>query len=113
MVSQFPQKPDVMRMRLRPGAQPPLARVQPPDAVTSSVPAITSSLAPPPWRFEVRAADGAELLVMREEHGLLVVEGDESRWDEAAKRFLHGVMQWAGQAGIPWKDEARKAGEAR
>jgi len=61
----------------------------------------------------VKAADGTLLMAMFEKDGRLVVEGDESRWDEAAKRFLHTVMQWSGQAGIAWKDEARQAGGQR
>ena len=100
MVSQHPEQP--MRMRLRPtqGAAPL------PVGESFIVPAV-----PPPWKFVVTSADGTELLVMREEAGRLVVDGDESRWNEGAKRFLHGVMQWSGQAGIRWKDEARRAGE--
>lgn len=109
MVSQHPrQQPDVMRVRLRPqvppGQQPPPAVPQPGAGSYVPVPA------PPPWRIEIPASDGTPLLVMREANGLLVVEGDESRWDEGAKRFLHSLMQWAGQAGITWKDEARRAG---
>lgn len=93
-----------------------VARLIPPSTApqrmslhTASSPAVIP--VPPPWRFVVTAADGTELLVMREEGGRLVVEGDESRWDEGARRFLHGVMQWSGQAGITWKDEARRAAE--
>lgn len=104
MVSHHPDQP--MRMRL---GRPPVQGTAPAPQVQSlNIPAV-----PPPWKFIVAAADGTELLVMREENGMLVVEGDESRWDEGAKRFLHGVMQWSGQAGINWKDGARKAGEAR
>jgi hypothetical protein len=107
MVSQHPQQPDAMRMRLRPKASAAPPGVFAPDVLASSfLPA-----APPPWNITIPAADGTPLLVMREENGLLVVEGDESRWTEAAKRFVHGMMQWAGQAGINWKDEARKAAE--
>lgn len=94
-----------MRMRLSSNVPPP-GTVTVPVAESFIVPA-----APPPWKFVVLAADGTELLVMREEDGRLVVEGDESRWDEGAKRFLHGVMQWSGQAGIRWKDEVRRTGE--
>jgi hypothetical protein len=98
-----------MRMRLTPGvpARTAGAAAQPLNE-SFIVPAV-----PPPWKFVVTAADGTELLVMHEENGLLAVEGDESRWDEGAKRFLHGVMQWSGQAGITWKDEARRTGESR
>jgi len=114
MVSQYPpQKPEVMKMRLAPRAAQP-QRVAPPEVITSDIP--SSALlpaAPPPWTITVPAADGTPLLTMREENGFLVVEGDESRWDEGAKKFLYGMMQWAGQAGITWKDEVRKAGEAR
>lgn len=103
MVSQYPEQP--MRMRLSPrGPVPGAAAV--PLQESFIVPAV-----PPPWRFVVTAGDGTELLVMREENGRLVVEGDESRWDEGAKRFLYGVMQWSGQAGLRWKDEARRAAE--
>jgi hypothetical protein len=64
-------------------------------------------LAPPPWRIEIPAADGTMLLVLREEAGCLVAEYDESRVNEAARRFLAEMMRWAGGAGIAWKDEAR------
>jgi hypothetical protein len=101
MAPQNPQEPEVMRMRMRPVASGTINRVLPPGP--------SSFAAPPPWRFVIPAADGTELLVMREEEGRLVVEGDESRWDEGARAFLHHVMQWCGQAGITWKDEARKA----
>lgn len=112
MVSQHPQQPEVMKMRLAPRA--PQGQPHRPPHGEMIVPGDSFSIpAAPPWRIVIPAADGTELLVMREENGLLVVEGEESRWDEAAKRFLHGMMQWAGQAGITWKDEVRKAGEAR
>jgi hypothetical protein len=95
------QYPEQMRKRLTPSA---------PQAVPQDFIIAASNLAPPPWRIEVTGSDGTVLLVLREENGLLVAEGDESRWDEAAKRFLHGMMQWAGGAGIRWKDDARRAG---
>lgn len=103
MVSQhpLPQQPEVMRMRL------PAAQGLPPVTMPAQAAPV---IAPPPWRFEITAGDGTLLLAMSERDGLLVVEGDESRWDEAAARFLHHVMQWSGQAGIAWKDEARRAG---
>jgi hypothetical protein len=110
MVSQHPQQPEVMKMHLAPRpyqGQPPV----PPGVTASSGHSVSPLASPPPWRIVISAADGTELLVMREENGRLVVEGDESRWEEAAKRFLHGMMQWAGQAEIPWKDEVRRAGE--
>lgn len=96
MTSQYPEQ---MRKRLVPGP-------------VSSNPGviIASSLAPPPWRIEITAADGTMLLLLREEDGRLVAEGDESRWDEAAKRFIGVMMQWAGGYGINWKDEARRSG---
>jgi hypothetical protein len=113
MVSQHPQQPEVMKMRLAPRApqgQPP----RPPHGEMIVPGASVSIPAAPPWNITIPSSEGGPpLLVMREENGLLVVEGDESRWDEAAKRFLHGMMQWAGQASITWKDEVRKAGEAR
>jgi hypothetical protein len=113
MVSQHPpHQPPVMRMRLSPRAPQPPAGAVPVDPAEYTGPRIPVPV-PPPWRFEVKAADGTLLLVMREENGRLVIEGDESRWDEGAKRFLYGVMQWSGQAGITWKDEARKTGEQR
>ena len=104
MVSQhpLPQQSEVMRMRL-PAAQGPL-----PVTVPGTVTAVHPGL--PPWRFEITAGDGTLLLAMSERDGFLVVEGDESRWDEAAARFLHHVMQWSGQAGIAWKDRARRGG---
>lgn len=96
MTSQYPEQ---MRKRLTPPG--------PVDSAPGII--IASNLAPPPWRIEINAADGTMLVTFREENGCLVVEGDESRWDEAAKRFLHGMMQWAGGAGIRWKDDVRKA----
>lgn len=104
MVSQHPLPGlgdgEVMRMRVAP-------RLPQAQSVHSSV----ISPAPPPWKIVIPAADGTELLVLREENGMLVAEGDESRWSEAAKRFVHGMLQWAGQAGLNWKDEAaREAG---
>lgn len=111
MVDHYPE-PEVMKMRLAPrapqGQAPP-----PPDVINSNVTGAVTSPAPPPWRFVITAADGAELLVLREENGMLVAEGDESRWTEAARRFVGVVLQWAGQARVPWKDEARKAAEGR
>lgn len=113
MVSQYPDLPNaddrhrmaaddhVMRMRL------PAAQGLPPVTMSGNVVPV---VAPPPWRFEIGAADGTPLLVMYERDGLLVVEGDESRWDEGAARFLHHVLQWSGQAGIAWKDKARRGG---
>jgi hypothetical protein len=94
--------PEQMRKRLAPGPE-------------ASAPGfiIASNLAPPSWRIEIPAADGTMLLVLREENGRLVAEGDESRWDEAARRFIGVMMQWAGGYGINWKDDARRAGEAR
>ena len=108
MVSQHPEQP--MRMRLTPPAR------RMPSSVAAGVPlpeTFTVPAAPPPWRFEVKAADGTLLLAMFERDGRLAVEGDESRWDEGAKRFVHAVMQWSGQAPITWKDEARQAGGQR
>lgn len=107
MVSQHPEPP--MQMRLNPPRPPRM-----PTSVAAGVPLpemFTAPAAPPPWRFEVKASDGTVLMAMFERDGRLAVEGDESRWDEAARRFVHTVMQWSGQAGIRWKDDARKAGE--
>ena len=67
----------------------------------------------PEFRIEITAADGAPLLILFEQRGHLIVEGDESRWGEAAKRFLYQMMQWSGQVGIRWKDEAIEAGQDR
>lgn len=109
MVSHVPQPPtEVMRMRLAPKpAQSSVAL--PPENVFSNLQGSSVNPVPPPWKFVVAAADGTELLTMREEGGMLVVEGDESRWTEAAKRFVGAVLQWTGQAPITWKDEARRA----
>jgi len=94
------QYPEQMRKRLAPSGE------------FTALPVVitAANLTPPPWKIEISAADGTLLVVMREENGMLVIEGDESRWDEAAKRFLHGMMQWAGGAGIHWKDEIRRDG---
>lgn len=84
-----------------------LSRITVPDS-----PAVAKSAAPP-FRIVIPAADGTELLVMTEVNGMLSVTGDESRWDEGAKRFLYGMMQWSGQVGIRWKDEVAKAASDR
>lgn len=95
---------DEMSFRLPPGE----LTVQP--GVVSAQPADTSiRSARPPFSIVIPAADGTELVRMTEEGGRLVVSGDESRWDEGAKRFLHGMMQWSGQVGIAWKGEVKKA----
>lgn len=103
--------PDQNRMvqHLAPGApRPGQVTGSGPGPVTAS--GSIANLVPPPWKIVIPASDGTELLVLREENGLLVVEGDESRWSESAKKFLFGMMQWAGGAGIRWKDEVRKSG---
>jgi hypothetical protein len=88
-----------------------------PRGVPGSAPGIAAIPPGPPqaghpeFCIIIPDAGGHVLLTMREEHGLLVVEGDESRWDEGAKRFLHQMMQWSGQAGIRWKDEAARTAE--
>lgn len=66
----------------------------------------------PPFKIEIFAPDGALLLELSEQNGMLTARGDEARWDEGAKRFLYGMLQWSGQVGIRWKDEAIEAGEA-
>lgn len=71
---------------------------------------ITAASLRPAFDIIIDAADGTRLLRMYEdEQGRLQCEGDESRWGEAAMRFLHGMMTWSGQVGIPWKEEVRKA----
>lgn len=102
MVSPVPPVPeDQMRMRLKPG------RTVSPMAGT----AISNGR--PPFNITITGQDGDPLLIMREVNGRLTVEGDESKWDEAAKRFLYGMMQWSGQVGLHWKDEARKTAEGQ
>lgn len=94
-----PRNPDEMSFRLLPGrSSTPQRNGTPIDAGR------------PPFSILITAADGAELLRLYEEDGRLKVAGDESRWDEAAKRFLHGMMQWSGQVGLQWKSEVLKAG---
>jgi hypothetical protein len=102
MVSQHPD-PDQMKMRLKP--------LKPRTAAVSAQPGNSLSGGRPPFNITIEGADGQPLLVMREVKGRLVVEGDESKWDEAAKRFLHGMLQWTGQFPVRWKDEVRKAVE--
>ena len=63
----------------------------------------------PAFSIVIPAEDGTELVRMTEENGVLVVTGIPDRWDEGAKRFLFGMMQWSGQVGIAWKDEVKKA----
>jgi hypothetical protein len=73
---------------------------------------ITKSDLRPKFDITITARNGAELVHMTEDDdGHLVITGDESRWDEGAKRFLHAMMQWSGEVGIRWKDEAKKAAE--
>ena len=76
----------------------------------------TARLAPPrsaapEFRIEIRSAADPEvlLLVLREEAGYLVIEGDESRWPEATMRFLQQMRQWSGQTGLRWQDEVERA----
>lgn len=66
----------------------------------------------PKFNIVIPAEDGTELVRMTEDaQGRLVITGEESRWDEGAKRFLHGMMQWSGVVGVRWKDEVLKAVE--
>lgn len=66
----------------------------------------------PKFSITIAAEDGTELVRMTEDpQGRLAVTGDESRWDEGAKRFLHGMMQWSGVVGVRWKDEVLRAVE--
>jgi hypothetical protein len=105
MVSQHPAPdPDRMSFRMHQGQRPG------PPGVTTSGPSLLSG-GRPPFSIVIDGADGEKLLVMREQNGRLVVEGDESRWDEAAKRFIYHMCQWAGQFPVRWKDEARRAVE--
>jgi hypothetical protein len=101
MTTPRPPRSDQMVSRLTPGV---------PAANAGGAP-----VRPGPPKFNIVISsftDGAELLKLTEDdRGYLVVTGDESRWDEGAKLFLHQMMQWAGLVGIRWKDEARAAGE--
>ena len=68
----------------------------------------------PKFLIVIPAEDGTELLRMTEDgSGRLSVSGDESRWDEGAKRFLHHMMQWSGVIGVRWKDEVIGAVEGK
>lgn len=68
----------------------------------------------PKFMIIIPAEDGTELLRMTEDdRGRLVVSGDESRWDEGAMRFLHGMMQWSGVVGVRWKDEVTRSVEGK
>lgn len=86
----------------------------------SHVPASSSAVVPEgsalkvpatSFNIEIPAPDGTVLLRLFERDGMLCATGDETRWDEAAKRFLYGMLQWSGQIPLRWKDEARKAVE--
>lgn len=92
---------DRMVSRLAPGPRGGTRR--PPVPVAAKIPVR------PPFRIVIPAADGTVLLEMTEENGRLKVTGEESRWDEAARRFLHQMMQWSGQVGIRWQDEVLKS----
>jgi hypothetical protein len=98
MVSQYPGPDDKSVRRLVPTR----ARTSSPVSPLGGRPA---------FRIEIPAEDGTMLLVLREVNGRLVAEGDESRWDEAARRFIYAMCQWAGQFPLRWKDEARNAVE--
>jgi hypothetical protein len=76
----------------------------PPGGFVSKAPSVR-----PEFRIEIKAADGGMLLVLREQDGYLIVEGDESRWPEATMRFLQQMRQWAGQVGLRWQDEVQRA----
>lgn len=82
-----------------------------PKRVMADIPG--GSIQPFQKQFDIQfpAEDGTLLLRLFEENGRLCVVGDESRWDEAAKKFLYGMLQWSGQVGIRWKDEVIKAAE--
>jgi hypothetical protein len=102
MVAPVPPVPeDQMKMRLRPR----VSRLPAPQGGS------ILNAGRPPFNITIEGADGQPLLVMREVNGRLVVEGDEGKWDEAAKRFLHSMLQWTGQFPVRWKDEVRKAVE--
>ena len=50
---------------------------------------------PPPPSITIMAEDGAELLRLTWPDGRLEVTGDESRWTEAAARFIAGMRKLA------------------
>ncbi|MCW2929915.1 MAG: hypothetical protein JWM19_877 [Actinomycetia bacterium] len=81
-----------------------------PDHVTAQ-PFTTPGRRParPPFKIALTHDDGTELLTITEENGLLVVGGDESRWAESVPRFVYEMMQWSGQVGLNWREEATKA----
>jgi hypothetical protein len=112
-----PAPQEAMRMRLQPHAPSPVRPGIGPQPPVTQAPTVTpeqmlAGMTPPPWSIVLTSpSDGKPLLTMREEHGMLVVEGDESRWADSARRFVGMMLQWAGQAGIHWKDDARKATE--
>jgi hypothetical protein len=88
-----------------------VARLAPPASVSHEATGLMTipMSGRPDFRIEIPSMDGqAMLLVLREEGGRLIVEGDESRWDEAAKRFLYQMMEWSGLVGIRWKNEVIK-----
>jgi hypothetical protein len=99
-----PRRPDQMVTRLAPGA--------PRNPAGGLGHAVVRNTAP---KFNIvisSSVDGAELVRMTEdERGCLVVTGNEARWDEGAKRFLHEMMQWSGLVGINWKSDVVKAVE--
>lgn len=100
-----PSNPD--RMVSRPAQSPPPG----PGAVQPVPGSFSIQRGAPAFSIVIPAADGTVLLELTEQNGMLVARGDESRWDEAAKRFIYGMLQWSGQAGIRWKDEAIQVGE--
>lgn len=91
------------------------------DRMVSRIPAAaiqpaSASIRPgaPRLSIIIPAADGTELVRMTEDDaGRLVITGNEARWDEGAKRFLHGMMQWSGVVGVRWKDEVLRSVEGQ
>lgn len=112
-----PPDPDrmVSRMAAPPNAPMPPRHQRPPGPPPgpgAPAPGAPISAARPPFKIQIMASDGAELVEFTEQDGMLVVRGDESRWDEGARRFLYAMLQWSGQVGIRWKDEAIETGES-
>lgn len=88
-----------------------------PPVLAQGNPAVPARPAPrirpgrPPFETVILDADGKLLLRLTEKNGFLDAEYDPERVTEAAQRFLHHMLQWSGQIGLPWKDAVAEAAE--
>lgn len=84
-----------------------------PEKITANIPASALQPQKPQFNIEFKAVDGTFLLRLYEDGGCLRVVVNDERTDEAVKRFLHDMLRWSGQVGIPWKDAVLKDAEVQ